>query len=73
MSTDKEGGRAFPALFGDGSWPSDGMTLRDYFAAHCPITMEEADDYHMHEDGLISFYAAMRYEYADAMIAERAK
>lgn len=51
----------------------EGMTLRDYLAAHCPIPFEMADDYNMSGENPMQFYAAMRYEYADAMIAERAK
>lgn len=40
-----------------------GMTLRDYFAAHCPEFP--------HGNLLWSQIASARYAYADAMLAER--
>lgn len=55
-----------------------GMGLRDYFAAHCPITLTEfisgwkpqgvADS-----TEVIAAYVEFRGRYADAMLAERAK
>lgn len=50
-----------------------GMTLRDYFAAHCPITLAEAEDHNMHAEDSMEFYCKVRFEYADKMLAERAK
>ena len=71
-----DGGSAFPAR--DYIVPQDleerhvralgktqGMTLRDYFAAHCPLPTSDMREW-IDE-------AKMRYEYADAMLAERAK
>ena len=72
---------AFPVSIGshDGhqdstlTWQYPGISIRDYFAASCPITFECANDYNMSGDNPMAFYAAMRYEYADAMLAEREK
>ena len=50
-----------------------GMSLRDYFAAHCPITFNEALDFNVGGGDDMKFFTAMRLEYADAMIAERNK
>lgn len=63
---------------------ADGMTLRDYFAAHAPVTLFDAamtcgwdsleaatmpkDEYRV---TLWSVMTLMRYEYADAMLAAR--
>ena len=44
---------------------SEGMTLRDYFAAHCPSPVADISTWKEE--------AEYRYEYADAMIAERNK
>jgi len=54
-----------------------GMTLRDYFAAHAPITFQDACDA-IGEDGYsykeaFTRLARMRMAYADAMLAEREK
>lgn len=77
------GGPAFPLPEGsETSAGSEGMTLRDYFAAHCPITVEEAadiasgigmfsDEEERTLDRLIDFYASVRVKYADAMLAAR--
>ncbi len=55
-----------------------GMTLRDYFAAHAPISVTEALKAYggasmpTTDAGRLAFmdtWAFLRYEYADAMIA----
>lgn len=68
---------------------NDGITLRDYFAAHSPAP-DEADisrqmeldrNRNPHNDGppkpprrsRSEIACQMRYEYADAMLAERSK
>lgn len=74
MTDIKDGGPAFD--------PDFGMTLRDYFAAQYEPTEEEvrkrADMWERHEDYWKPFShadvrAALRYEEADAMIAQRDK
>lgn len=60
---------------------NQGMTLRDYLAAHAPITISDAKevfgdpDAKMVEEavcaGVLMIYAMLRYQYADAMIKER--
>lgn len=88
MSARKDGGPAFarPAAWFNGTTMSrsqDGMTLRDYFAAKAPITVDDA----MVAAGadsscigtlprakrieVLEVLAAMRLEYADAMLAAR--
>jgi len=52
---------------------SSGMTMRDYFMAHCPITWDQAQDYNTGGEDEITFFCKLRIEYADAMLAERAK
>lgn len=88
MSGIKTGGPAFPELGNVGhnsDWQSEnGMTLREYFAAHCPITMREAYEtwrhsgnvlyglsYSTERRGFMEWWAIIRFEYADAMIAAR--
>lgn len=84
------GGPAFPELGNVGhnsDWQSEsGMSLRDWFASHCPLTFSEAwsiwtnvervpFDKTMQDGGeredFLSFYAQLRFEYADAMIVGR--
>jgi hypothetical protein len=74
--SDDNGGAAFPRpwssdpeAYGKHSCPQDGMTLRDWFAGqalsafpHPPINEAESQ-----------FRAAVAYQLADAMLAERAK
>ena len=50
-----------------------GMTLRQYYAAHCPISWEESQNYNSSRRGETEFFAAIRFEYADAMIAAEGK
>lgn len=54
--------------------PSAGMTLREYFAAHCPINLDTVagkflrDHRPGHFDEVLDLYAEVRFKYADAMI-----
>ncbi|PJN96852.1 hypothetical protein CNY89_00135 [Amaricoccus sp. HAR-UPW-R2A-40] len=79
------GGAAFPCEGGEGSglYPDPGMSMRDWFAGNAPVTAENVT-YAMgstiwdlsSESGRAAFFAVMallRYEYADAMLAERQK
>lgn len=83
--SEKDGGPAFPRLIERmdnlGNSIDMGMSLRDYFAAHAPITL---DDIELWRDGdprcqiiptieRIQILANLRGEYADAMLAERNK
>lgn len=47
-------------MYGD-----EGMTLRDYFAAHAPLTQFDGETWEEQ--------AEERYEYADAMLKERSR
>lgn len=57
-----DGWPAFP-LSNKQNWCNEGMTLRDYFAAHAPTPANpmQLDD-----------HCAYRYRYADAMLRARA-
>ncbi len=84
MDMKNSGGPAFPtlAVVGDAALSDGGLTVRDYFAANCPITIKEAVDIanglevpfdtDRDLDGLLRFYADLRVRYADAMLAVRA-
>jgi hypothetical protein len=73
---------AFPSpACGDWS-PEYGMTLRDWFAGQAPITIRDAVtscsgrmfiDVPADRAFLFKVLSTLRYEYADAMLAERAK
>lgn len=75
---------AFPLATPGGS-VHDVMTLRDYFAAHAPITVADAmivcgrDSSSIgmlgksRREEVLSVLAVLRTEYANAMLAERAK
>ena len=84
-----DGGPAFPQT-GEESNFLQGMSLRDYFAAHCPSDI--CDVLHFVDAGKVlsrpwpkngsieeqsafnlEVESKMRYAYADAMLAERAK
>lgn len=78
------GGAAFPAHPNkiSGYHESQGMALRDYFAAHAPITFDNACNTYGCQPNLNSdseraaffaVWAFLRCEYADAMLAERQK
>jgi hypothetical protein len=89
MTKQKTGGPAFPASSGwdsQGNWcrnytDNEGMTLRDYFAAHAPITLTDAveflDTYGGEVTGpwppqkVLRTLADLRVEYADAMLQAR--
>ena len=80
-----DGGQAFPS--GNPTHGGEtGMSLRDYLAAHCPVTMAEyvvefgfqtikdlhtADNASIYWNSFLMMFTRMRYEYADAMIEER--
>lgn len=64
MSTPKDGGPAFPVCT-DFSRVNEGMSLRDWFAGQALSRLA----YEMGADAA----AVDAYEYADAMLAERAK
>jgi hypothetical protein len=75
-----DGGPAFPnneQRDANGSCvvePSGGMSLQDYFAAHCPITLTEfligwTKTKESTGSEAMSRFAELRIEYADAMIA----
>lgn len=75
--------QAFPVPAG--CWPNDeaqgnsygeGMSLRDYLAAHCPITFTEhlegwKQTNKASTDEAMIAYARFRYKYADAMLVAR--
>ncbi len=69
MSTIKTGGGAFPVQGGLGLQKSQGMTLRDYFAAKALQGMLVHDDANQDVDKAASW----AYQFADAMIQEREK
>lgn len=78
MSKDN-GGAAFPfgqtdELSGQlvNGWGSEGMTLRDYFAAKAMQGLIEYSGQNL-PPKTPDRLSAMAYEYADAMLAERAK
>jgi hypothetical protein len=80
-----DGGQAFPS--GNPTHGGEtGMSLRDYLAAHCPMTMAEyvvvygfptlkdlfySDNAAKQLKKFFWLFAEYRYEYADAMIEER--
>ncbi len=68
------GGAAFPSPGGT----SSGMDLRDYFAAHAPITVADAEKAVRGVTAvpptggeLMEMLSGMRYVYADAMLKAR--
>lgn len=74
------GGSAFPSGVEIEDQFQEGMTLRDYFAAHAPVSFEMAcqcwGDHSPQTDdraraSFAAVWALLRYEYADAMLAER--
>lgn len=73
-----DGGPAFPGT--EGTPPNQvgwyGMSLRDWFAGNCPITMSEfASAIGGVASGeasvIMDAYCALRYQYADAMLRAR--
>lgn len=89
MSDKDTGGQAFPNEgFNGWGEPCQGMTLRDYFAATAPmpsddwIRMQTQHDHtknpynESHKPKLrstLEIISSYKFEYADAMLAERAK
>ena len=88
MTNTKTGGPAFPSGMIDPSTPEDavlpihvGMTLLDYFAAHAPITLDDAvqflDTYGGEVTGpwppqeVLRTLADLRVEYAKAIMKAR--
>jgi hypothetical protein len=78
--SDSTGGPAFPipGLHEDSDF--NGMTLRDFFAAHVSIDHGHVTDIliargHLEAtaDDIAKVEAALRYNKADAMLAERSK
>lgn len=85
MEADARGAPAFARTGSTSSNKQDGMRMREYYAAHCPMTITEAwslfsrthtgGDRHVAEamenwPAFMEFYAQRRFEYADAMIKE---
>lgn len=66
------GGPAFPCEGGpaSGLHPNPGMSLRDWFAGQ---VLAGVTANNLHEDATNAKLAAVAYEMADAMLAERAK
>jgi len=78
-SSDVDGGAAFPSpgvVMPGGDWAAkqqgayEGMTLRDYFAAHAP---DVPDDFGWedHETDCVQRIARWRFHYAAAMLKAR--
>lgn len=76
MKKENDGGPAFPGVHP----PHTGMSLRDYFAAMAPISVQDAVewlDQNKTPGSIISWadimeqLAKLRYRYADAMLKER--
>lgn len=87
----EHGGSAFPAMarWDDGvyRYVNDGMSLRDYFAAHAPASALDINDWSVQDcqnflglpDGepyqwrkhYTGLQAKLAYEYADAMVKAR--
>lgn len=79
-----DGGPVSPTYRKSGTYPHDinpmgGMSLRDYFAAHCPFTFTEFMGALVQNDSfkqatsadMLQRYCTFRFEYADAMIKAR--
>jgi hypothetical protein len=76
MTQDNTGGPAFPRYDDDARYTQDGMTLRDYFAAHASEKdLEEYRDYHLCgiTGECVPRYSRekAKFRYADAMIAHK--
>lgn len=78
------GPHAFPFVFNDGQADVAvyGMRLRDYFATHAPVSLADAVTVFgtypdMNSDteraAFMSVWSLLRYEYADAMLAQRSE
>jgi hypothetical protein len=83
MSKVEDGGPAYPSvndITADNFKTSGhaGLSIRDYFAAHCPIAFTEflvgwKKTNESTTTEAMQRYAGFRFEYADAMIAARAE
>ena len=82
MGDKPENPPAFPLLLPKANSYSAGMTLRDYFATHCPFTLSDAmkmiEGTDTPEDMtdvefLMNTFAKARWYYADEMLEERVK
>jgi len=76
MSNKDNGGHAFPCAGSEHGYPEAGMSLRDYFAAKAMAMFNGMDvtceaDIRRRLD--FSEAASLSYQYADAMLKERAK
>lgn len=78
----EDGGPAFPTesegQTGNTTWRHEGMTLRDYFAAHAPVGFDEtrfvarmAGETGITGELLLATLVELRYAYADAMLKAR--
>jgi hypothetical protein len=71
------GGYAFPFFnkWGEIMEANDGMTMRDYFAAKATqsVIAKYSSDAHEYGDEFPRRAAQASYQYADAMLKERAK
>ena len=83
----KDGGPAFPVSTAEASeghqdghntWQFPGMTLRDYFIAHAPIGVADANEAfyrtnsrNPRESEMLDTLAVLRSRYADAMLKAR--
>lgn len=83
MSEINNGGPAFPtlAVVGDAALSDGGLSVRDYFAAHAPISWQDAIKSidcseerfgPWPESKIIERLVLLRNDYADAMLAARA-
>ena len=93
MNSDKDDGPAFPCQASNrvgASGPAwdQGMSLRDYFAAHAPepsaedvstvqrreqIANPHNDSYKPRRHDVLDIRCALRYAFADAMLAARSR
>jgi hypothetical protein len=72
MSEKNTGGPAFPFAFADEDRVSDGMTMRDYFAAKAIPYAQESGFYDKTKPGTWAEQVAVEcYEMADAMLKAR--
>lgn len=79
MTNQQNGGPAFPTSEEHGfNSGAPGMTLRDYFAAHAPIGVADANEAFYREHGrnartseMLDVLARLRIAYADAMLKAR--
>ena len=79
MTGEKDnGGSAFPMYleYPNGNETHYGLTKREYFAAHAPVTLQDACDFIVDHNknksakNTMFILAQMRLAYADAMIEE---